>query len=84
MGGVERLRPDPKAEDFRYMYPFDKWGVLRDSKSRGFPLQSRSRGGMAKPAILALRGMQPHGQITIGEIDQHAEVVTLDAIRDCL
>jgi hypothetical protein len=41
----------------------------------------RARDGVPKPAILALRWVQPHRQVAVRQIDEHSIIVALDAIR---
>ena len=59
-------------------------GGLRHAKAHGFPLHAATRTRVPKPAIFSLRRMQPHGEVTIREVDQHTKIVSLDAVGDRL
>jgi hypothetical protein len=54
---------------------------LGHAKTDRLPLHPPARDGVPEAAVFALGRMKTHRQVTIGQVDQHAEVVALNAVR---
>jgi hypothetical protein len=59
-------------------------GGLGHTEANRTPLEPAAVRRVAKTAIFPLGRVEPQRQVAIGQVDQHSEIVRLDAFRDCL